>query len=709
MKRGKEYSLTPVPPSFAKGYSMAANKPCCGSGLLMEETQTEKTPYNQLIKQFIIAFTAGLILMLSHINAWIPPLTLPLGQGIGLLIATLAFVIMAYTSADIYIEGIKAFRHKRANMNTLVALGTGAAWLISLIIVLFPSSFPEASRQLYFESALMILAFIKLGACLEMRSRRKTRSTIERLARLQPRVARVIRDGGEFDLAVEQVQVGDIIHVRPGEQIPVDGVIIEGASYVDESMFTGEALPIEKNPGNKVVGGTFNKNGSFRYRALHVGKDTALAQIINLVSRAQKTELPIAKVADTIASYFVPLVLAIALVSAVLWCAFGPEPKLVFMIMIPATVLLIACPCAIGIATPLAIMEGVGRAVKSGILIQNPHAFSKARCLTTIVLDKTGTITEGKPSVTAVYTLPGWSKQRILQYAASLEKNSEHPLAEAIIKAAKKENASTLTEERFHAVPGYGVSALIAGKSVLLGNERLMQEHRIVLDKLNQEMSVEDNSTPIQALEQGNTLLYLAVDDKAVGAVAIADKVKPEAYAAITQLKAMGLKVIMLSGDNNQVVKRVAQQLNIEQAIAEVLPHEKMHKITSLKVQGEKVAMVGDGINDAPALAEADVGFAMSTGADVAIESGDIILLSHSLLALPEALHIARATDRNIKENLFAAFVYNTISIPVAAGALYPFWHFLLSPMLAGLAMVLSSITVVFNATRLRYIPKLSG
>ncbi|HVY53990.1 MAG TPA: copper-translocating P-type ATPase [Gammaproteobacteria bacterium] len=679
---------------------------CSNCALVGENAELEKTFYNQVLTKFWVAFSAGVALMLVQFLNLQPPLILPLGQSIGLLMATLSLIVMLYTGSDIYWGALRALKHHIANMDTLVAIGTIAAWTISLIIVIFPASFPEGSRELYFESALIIIAFVKLGSAFEIRSRRKTHRIIESLTKLQPKMARVIRQGEEFDLSVEDVYVGDVLHVRPGEQIPVDGVLLAGASFVDESMFTGEPIPVEKNVGDKVIGGTINNNGTFRYRALNTGKDTALAQIISLVTQAQNTKLPIARLADSIASYFVPIVIVLAILSAIVWFNFGPEPKLVYMILIPASVLLIACPCAIGLATPIAVMEGVGRAAESGILVMNPDAFGKIRTLNTIVLDKTGTITEGKPSVTAIYPLAGWTTQGVLQFAASLEKNSEHPLAHAILHAAQQEGLPFLTCERFNAIPGYGLSATISGKPVLLGNARFLRERNIPFETLINLVNSEKNYGAVSVHESNLSVLYLAVENHAVGAIVVADKIRSDSKEAISQLKKMGLKVIIISGDQESAVQAVAKQVDVDDVQAGVLPHDKLHKITDLKVQGRRVAMVGDGINDAPALAEADVGFAMSSGADLAKESGDILLLRNSLFSIVEGIRIAKTTDLNIKENLLGAFIYNLISVPVAAGILYPIWHVLLSPMLAGLAMVMSSITVVLNASRLRLIKR---
>lgn len=675
-------------------------------GAVSEDHKIENKYSHQLLIQASLAFLVGASLMVLSFFKLMPPLTLPLGQAVGILIGAFVFLILAYTAWDIYLGAFRSFQAHLANMDTLIALGTGTAWLFSMAVVLFPFSFPEKAREIYFESALIIMAFVKFGAFLELRLRGEARRAIERLLSLQPRMARVLRGGEELDLPVQDVLVGDLLHVRPGEQLPVDGLILEGNSSVDESMFTGESLPVEKTVGAQVIGGTFNKLGSFKYRATHVGKDLALAQVIDLVSRAHSAKLPSARLTDIIASYFVPVVLILALSSALLWYNYGPEPQGIYMSIVFSTVLLIACPCAIGLATPLAVMAGVGRAVEGGILIRHGETFGKMRTLTTLVLDKTGTITQGKASLTEIYALSGWKANKILQLAASLEKNSEHPLAATVLKAAEKETMTLLSVARFHAIPGYGIGGEVDGKVLLLGNLALMEERNISLEPLKNAQAVYaegETLTLAAALEQGQTAVYLAVDGQMVGVLTMADSLKPDSRQAIERLKALGLKVLIVSGDQEKTVKAIAKQVEIEEVYASVSPHEKMRTIAALRRRGEKVGMVGDGVNDAPALAEADVGLAIGGGSDVAIESGDIVLMRGSLMAVVDAFLISRAADWNIKENLFAAFVYNLVGLPVAAGALYPCWHILLDPMIAGVAMALSSLTVVLNASRLRF------
>jgi len=688
-----------IQPQLAAAIRQAGYTPIELNDEGLENSQSsELAYYHRLWRQAALAFIVGAILMILNYVNGLPPLILPQGQAVGILIAALTLVILAYTATDIYLGAFRSFQAHLANMDTLIALGTGTAWAFSLCVVLFPTAFPENARQLYFESALIIIAFIKFGAALEWQVRGETRQAIARLLKLQPKMARVLRQDEEVDLPIDAVQMGDILHVRPGEQIPVDGLITEGFSSVDESMFTGEPLPVEKKLGDSVIGGTLNKMGSFQYQVTHIGKDLALSQVIDLVSRAQSSKPSIARLADIVASYFVPVVIIIAIASALLWYNLGPEPQTIYLIIVFSTVLLIACPCSLGLATPLAVMAGVSRAVESGILIRHGDTFGRLNAVTTVVMDKTGTITQGKPSVVEVYPIAGWQAHQLIQYAASVEKNSEHPLAEALIRAAKEAGLDFLPLDRFHALPGFGLSAVVEGKMVLLGNLKLMQERNLKVASL-----AALNERIEQGLERGQTILYLALDHEMIGAIGITDPIKADAQAAIAKLQSQGLKVIMLSGDQEKPARLIAKAVGIQEVYASVLPHEKMNKIAEWQHQGEIVAMVGDGINDAPALAEANVGIAMGSGTDVAIESGDIVLMRDSLFAVVDALRISRATNWNIKENLFFAFIYNSLSIPIAAGALYPIWKILLDPMLAGVVMALSSLTVVLNASRLRY------
>ena len=528
------------------------------------------------------------------------------------------------------------------------------------------------------------------------RARGKPSEAIKRLIGLQPKTARVIRNGQEMDVPISEVGLDETLRVRPGEKIPVDGVIIEGHSSVDESMLTGEPMPVEKKVGDEVTGGTLNTSGTFLFQAKHIGADTALARIIEMVRRAQSSKPAIGRLADKISSVFVPAVLIIAVLTLLAWFNLGPEPKLSFMLVTTMTVLIIACPCALGLATPISIMVGVGKAAEYGILIRNGEALQQAGKLTTVVLDKTGTVTAGHPTVTMLVPIAGFDDKQLLIFAASLEAGSEHPLAQAIVEAAHTRSLSLLPLSGFEALTGRGVRGSVDGRAVLFGNARFMNEQGIELDDLP--------TRAAQLAEQAQTPMYLAVDGKAAGIVAVADPIKPDSKAAIARMHALGLKVVMITGDNHATADAVARQVGIDEVLAEVLPGDKAAKVAELQGRGKVVGMVGDGINDAPALAQADVGYAIGTGTDVAIESADVTLMRGSLHGVPDAIAISRATVRNIKQNLFGAFIYNVLGIPIAAGVLYPFIGLLLNPVIAGAAMAMSSVTVVSNANRLRWL-----
>ncbi|MCG6976593.1 MAG: cadmium-translocating P-type ATPase, partial [Acidiferrobacterales bacterium] len=559
---------------------------------------------------------------------------------------------------------------------------------------LFPEIVPSLARHAYFEAATIIIALINFGSALEMRARGKTSEAIKRLIGLQPKTARVIRDGIEQDIPIADVGLDETLRVRPGEKIPVDGHIIEGHSSVDESMLTGEPLPIEKKAGDEVVGGTINKSGSFLFQAKRIGRDTALARIIEMVRQAQNSKPAIGRLADKISSVFVPSVLIISVITFMVWANFGPEPRLSYMLVSTMTVLIIACPCALGLATPISVMVGVGKAAEYGVLIRNGEALQAAGKLTTVVLDKTGTVTEGSPTVTDIVTTGNWQEDEVLRYAASIESGSEHPLAEAIVDAAKVKGLQLESASSFEAVAGHGVTGSLGGKTVALGNEKLMHTGGVDIDELA-------TDAEILALT-AQTPMYLAVDSRLVGLIAVSDPIKKDSKSAIDRLHRKGIKVVMLTGDNQKTADVVAQQVGVDEVIADVLPEDKAGKVAELQARGDIVGMVGDGINDAPALARANIGFAIGTGTDVAIESADITLMRGSLHGVPDAIDISRATVRNIKQNLFGAFVYNSLGIPVAAGILFPFFGILLNPIIAGGAMAMSSVTVVSNANRLR-------
>jgi len=582
-----------------------------------------------------------------------------------------------------------------ANMDTLIALGTGSACLYSFVIVLFPDSVPSLARHAYFEAAVIIIGLINFGSALEMKARGKTSEAIKRLIGLQPKTARVLRDGKEIDISISEVGLDETLRVRPGERIAVDGIIIDGHSSIDESMLTGEPMPVEKNVGDEVSTGTINSSGTFLFVSKRIGSDTVLAQIIDMVRQAQSTKPAIGRLVDKVASIFVPAVLILSVVTYLIWFNFATVDAASYALVTTMTVLIIACPCALGLATPISIMVGVGKAAEMGILIRNGDALQQAGKLTTIVLDKTGTVTEGKPAVTEVITAEGMDKNVLLTMGASIEAGSEHPLAAAIVGYANDQNVSLLKAEKFEAITGQGVSGLIKDQTVLFGNARLMKNQNVDIS------SLENKSQELS--QQGRTSMYLALSGKLQGIIAVSDPIKKDSIAAIKRLHELGMKVVMLTGDNQHTANAVAKQVGVDEVIAEVLPQDKSAKVVSLQETGEQVAMVGDGINDAPALAQANVGFAIGSGTDVAIESADITLMRGSLHGVADAVAISRATLRNIKQNLFGAFVYNTLGIPVAAGILFPFFGILLNPMIAGAAMAMSSVTVVSNANRLRF------
>ena len=661
----------------------------------LDNDETELEHYRQLLRETIVSAVIGVVILSVTLFGLLPPLTQPSGELAGAALSILSLFVLIYIGGNFFTGAWKSFRNHSANMDTLIALGTGVAWLYSTFIIIFPYAVSEGARHLYFDTAVIIITLIKLGAALEMRARGKTSQAIKRLIGLQPKTARVIRDGEERDIAIDQVLLDDTIRVRPGEKIPVDGVIVEGRSTVDESMLTGEPVPVEKTQGDEVDAGTLNKLGTFTFRATRVGKDTALARIIELVRKAQNTKPAIGRLVDRVASVFVPAVLIAAVLTAMIWLNFGPEPKSTFMLVTAMSVLIIACPCALGLATPISIMVGVGKAAEYGVLIRKGDSLQQAGQLTTVVLDKTGTITEGRPSVTSVEPASGWNESQILQIAASIEVGSEHPLAQSIIESAKHRDIELQPVESFEAIAGHGVKAKLNGQTVLFGNRRLMQENGIDLHSLPGKAD--------ELAKYAQTSMYLAVDGGAAGVVAISDPVKADSTAAIRRLHNLGLKVVMLTGDNKATANAVAKQTGIDEVIAEVLPEDKSKEVTKLQQRGERVGMVGDGINDAPALASADVGFAIGSGTDVAIESADITLMRGSLHGVADAINVSKATLRNIKENLFGAFFYNVIAIPIAAGLLFPFTGLLLNPIIAGAAMAMSSVTVVSNANRLRW------
>ncbi len=608
----------------------------------------------------------------------------------------LATPVQFWAGWQFYVGFWKATRHRTSDMNTLIAVGTSAAYLYSLIVTFVPHLIMVKGLMIdaYFDTSAAIIVLILLGRFLEARAKGKTSEAIKKLIGLQPRTARVSRNGEEVDIPVGEVALGDLVVVRPGEKIPVDGVVREGSSAVDESMVTGESLPIEKRAGDIVIGATINKTGMFKFEATKVGKDTVLSQIVRLVQEAQGSKPPIARMVDVIASYFVPIVISIAVITFIIWLLFGPHPAFTYAFLNFIAVLIIACPCALGLATPTSIMVGTGKGAENGILIRGAEALETAHRLDTIVLDKTGTLTKGEPSVTDIIESKSFAEKEILTLAASAEKGSEHPLGEAILRKAKEGGVNLFETRDFQAIAGQGIEAMIDSRKILLGNLRLMEEKKVRLDGLAERAE--------QLSGEGKTPMFLAVDGQGAGIIAVADTLKENSRAAVETLHRMGLEVVMLTGDNQRTAKAVANQIGIDRVIAEVVPEMKAEEVRRLQSEGKKVGMVGDGINDAPALAQADVGIAIGTGTDVAMESSDITLIGGDLRGVVTAIALSKATIRNIKQNLFWAFAYNTILIPVAAGVLFPFFGILLNPIFAAGAMAFSSVTVVTNALRLR-------
>ena len=661
------------------------------------ERERREKERKTLWTKFLVAviFTAPLLyISMGHMMGLpmpelIMPEMHPLNFGLVQLILVIPVMISGYR---FYTVGFSRLFKGEPNMDSLIAVGTSAAFLYGIYaIVQIINGNTEYAQDLYFETAGVIIALIMLGKYLEAITKGKTSEAIKKLMGLSPKTATVIHDGKEMVIPIEEVEVGDIILVKPGEKIPVDGEVIEGRTSVDESMLTGESIPVEKYAGSKVVGASINKNGTIRFKATKVGKDTTLAQIIKLVEDAQGSKAPIAKLADIIAGYFVPVVIAIAVLAGVAWYISGES--LIFSLTIFISVLVIACPCALGLATPTAIMVGTGKGAEYGVLIKGGEALETAHRIKTIVFDKTGTITEGKPKVTDIITAEGMDETELLRLSASAERGSEHPLGEAIVNEAKDKKMDLLEVESFEAIPGQGIEVVIKGRKMLLGNKKLM-------DSRNIEITLQKESDRLAG--EGKTPMFVAIDNKLAGIIAVADVMKPSSKRAIEKLHEMGIEVAMITGDNRRTAEAIAKQAGIDRVLAEVLPQDKAKEVQKLQAEGKKVAMVGDGINDAPALAQADIGIAIGSGTDVAMESADIVLMRSDLMDVPAAIELSRRTIRNIKQNLFWAFGYNTAGIPIAAGVLHIFGGPLLSPMIAAAAMAFSSVSVLTNALRLK-------
>ena len=677
------------------GYSAKVATSESEDDALAKKEQADWAYYKRLMREMTVALSLGVPLMIYSLFVGEMPVTTTTERLVWLLVGILTLGVLYFSGKHFFVGAWQSFKNHSANMDTLIALGTGTAWLYSMVVVLVPHLVPEMARHVYFEASAMIIGLINLGLALELKARGRTSEAIKRLIGLQAKTARVVRDDKQLDIPIEEVLKDDVVRVRPGEKIPVDGEVTEGHTAIDESMLTGEPMPVEKAVGDTVAAGTINKSGSILFKARRVGKDTALAQIINMVKRAQNSKPPIGRLADVISAYFVPVVMIIAVTSALFWLNFGPDPALAFAVVSATTVLIIACPCALGLATPMSVMVGVGKAAEAGVLIRNGEALQTASKISAMILDKTGTITLGSPKVTDVLVAREYDEQTVLRLAATLESGSEHPLAQAIVESAMEKGIETGKVSNFSAIAGHGVQAKVEGKTLLFGNEKLMRERNIDLGNFVEKAQV--------LATEAKTPMYLTVDNQLAAIIAVADPIKEDSIAAIKRLKDNGMRVVMLTGDNRATAKAVAKKAGIEEFFAEVLPEEKSEKVQELQMEGEIVGMTGDGINDAPALAIANVGFAIGTGTDVAIESADITLMRGSLHGLADAVAVSKATLRNIKQNLFGAFIYNVAGIPFAAGVLYPFFGVLLSPVIAGAAMAFSSLTVVSNANRLRF------
>jgi len=700
-----EYTC-PMHPEIAQ--PEAGNCPICGMALEPRTVTTEET--NPELVDMTLRFWRSVILgapifalMISEMLPSQPLQHLFSGRTLIWFQFLLATPVVLWIGQPLFERAWASIVNRHLNMFTLIGLGTGAAYLYSVAATLVPGLFPDSflvhggELAVYFEPAVAIVALVLLGQVLELRARSRTSSALKALLGLAPKTARVVRpDGHEEDIPLEQVQVGDQLRVRPGEKIPVDGVILEGASAVDESMVTGESIPVEKQPGHKVVGATVNGTGSFVMRAERVGRETLLSQIVRMVSEAQRTRAPIQRLADVVAAYFVPIVILVAAITFVIWALYGPEPRMAYALLNAVAVLIIACPCALGLATPMSIMVGTGRGATAGVLIRNAEALETLAKVDVLVVDKTGTLTEGKPRLITVAPLPDFSETELLRLTAGLEQNSEHPLASAIVSGVKKKGMIPAKAQDFRSLTGKGITGMIEGRSVAVGTVLLLNELGIETKPLLAQ------AEPLR--QEGQTVMFAAIDGKPAGLLGVADPVKSTTPEAIDLLHREGLRLVMLTGDNRTTAEAVARRLQIDEVQADVLPEQKAAVIKRFQAEGHVVAMAGDGINDAPALAQAQVGIAMGTGTDVAMESAGVTLVKGDLRAIARARRLSRGTMRNIRQNLFFAFIYNTLGVPIAAGVLYPFVGVLLSPMIASAAMTFSSVSVIANALRLRKI-----
>jgi len=683
--------------------------PKCGMALepmvVSLEGEEDDSEYRDMLRRFIVSAILTLPLLVIAMRDLIPGGYLLEGlaraRTLEWIEVILATPVVLWGGWPFFVRGVQSIINRSLNMFTLISLGVSVAYIYSLIAVFFPHIFPETMRTaqgtvgVYFEAAAVIVTLILLGQVMELRARSRTGAAIKALLGLAPKTARKIQeDGTEVDIPLEHVQVGDILRVRPGEKIPVDGVVLEGTSSVDESMISGEPMPVLKKPGDKLIGATVNTTGTLIMKAEKVGRDTLLARIVQMVAEAQRSRAPIQKLADTVAGYFVPAVIGVAILAFIIWYSFGPEPRLAHALIVAVSVLIIACPCALGLATPMSIMVATGKGATMGVLFKNAEAIETMRKIDTLVVDKTGTLTEGKPKLTGVVTTENTDEKLLLTLAASLEKGSEHPLAQAIVTGAQERGASLDTPQEFASHTGKGVSGVVKGKKVILGNQKLMEEFQVDLAPLEEKAR--------ELSKGGQTVMFVAIEGKLAGLLAVSDPIKETTPRAIEALHGEGIRMVMLTGDNRATAEAVASKLDIDEVVAEVLPQEKAQVVKKFQEEGHMVAMAGDGINDAPALAQAHVGIAMGTGTDVAMESASVTLVKGDLLGIVKARKLSRATMSNIKQNLFFAFIYNSLGVPIAAGVLYPFFGILLSPIIAAAAMSASSVSVVINALRLR-------
>jgi Cu+-exporting ATPase len=697
--------VCPMHPQIVR--SEPGNCPICGMALeprVVSASDEASPELTDMTRRFWISVALALPLILIEMSDMIPgnPLAraIPSSTRTWLELA-LATPVVMWAGAPLFVRGWNSIVSRNLNMFTLIGMGIGVAYGYSLIAAIFPSLFPDSFRTadgtvpVYFEAAAAITALVLLGQVLELRARSNTSSAIKALLGLAPKTARVIRpDGREEDIALDRVVPGDRLRVRPGEKVPVDGVVIQGTSAVDESMVTGEPIPVEKKTGDRLIGATINGTGGFVMRADRVGADTLLAQIVRMVSEAQRTRAPIQRLADVVASYFVPAVVLSAVITFIIWAAVGPQPRMAYALVNAVAVLIIACPCALGLATPMAIMVGTGRGATAGVLVKNAEALEILEKVNTLVVDKTGTLTEGKPRLVSVTALAGFTDADVLRLAASLERGSEHPLAAAIVAGAQGRKLALATADDFKSVTGQGVTGRIDGRAIALGNDQMMRALNIAFDAASADSDAQR--------KDGHTVMFVAIDGRPAGLIGVADPIKASTAEALKLLQEDGVKIVILTGDNRITAAAVAKKLGIDQVEAEVMPDQKASVVKRLQSEGRIVAMAGDGVNDAPALAQAQVGIAMGTGTDVAMESAGVTLVKGDLRGIAKARRLSRATMRNIRQNLFFAFIYNVLGIPIAAGVLYPVFGLLLSPVIASAAMSLSSVSVITNALRLK-------